>query len=209
MGLGVLGFSVQSLEEMAPVVEAYKKAIGTAEPVGAFVNDNVMITTAAYVREDAEDAIRDMVASNPTYLQSNVYRYHDTFPHPDWVPQWPDLLPAMTEDMARGALGSGGMVMGTPDHALEACARWESAGADQLVFGIGPDSLDGHARNHPTDRRARDPEARQGPRAPHDALPRRRGLDHLSRAYRARSKPIGRSTTRDRTYSPSPFACGS
>ncbi|MEX1007171.1 MAG: LLM class flavin-dependent oxidoreductase [Acidimicrobiia bacterium] len=143
MGLGVLGFSVQSLEEMAPVVEAYKLAIVTAEPVGAFVNDNVMITTAAYVREDADAAVRDMVASRPTYLQSNVYRYHDTFPHPDWVPQWPELLPDMTEDMARGALGGGGLVMGTPDHALEACARWESAGADQLVFGIGPDTLAG------------------------------------------------------------------
>jgi alkanesulfonate monooxygenase SsuD/methylene tetrahydromethanopterin reductase-like flavin-dependent oxidoreductase (luciferase family) len=143
MGLGVLGFSVQSIDEMAPVVEAYKTAVVDAEPVGAFVNDNVMITTAAYVREDVEDAIRDMVASRPTYLQSNVYRYHDTFPHPDWVPQWPELLPDMTEDTVRGALKGTGMVAGTPDHALAACQSWESAGADQLVFGIGPDTLDG------------------------------------------------------------------
>jgi alkanesulfonate monooxygenase SsuD/methylene tetrahydromethanopterin reductase-like flavin-dependent oxidoreductase (luciferase family) len=143
MGLGVLGFSVQSIDEMAPVVEAYKTAAVDAEPVGAFVNDNVMITTAAYVREDVEDAIRDMVASRPTYLQSNVYRYHDTFPHPDWVPQWPELLPDMTEDTVRGAIGGTGMVAGTPDHALAACQSWESAGADQLVFGIGPDTLDG------------------------------------------------------------------
>jgi len=114
-----------------------------AEPVGAFVNDNVMITTAAYVREDVEDAVRDMVASNPTYLQSNVYRYHDTFPHPDWVPQWPDLLPEMTEDSVRASIGGSGMVAGTPDHALTACRAWESAGADQLVFGIGPDTLEG------------------------------------------------------------------
>ena len=35
------------------------------------------------------------------------------------------------------------MVLGTPDQALVACQGWESAGADQLVFGIGPDSLDG------------------------------------------------------------------
>ena len=137
-GLGVLGFSVQSIEEMGPVVEAYKKSIVNAEPIGAYVNDNVMITTAAYVREDADDAVHDMVASNPTYLQSNVYRYHDTFPHPDWVPQWPDLLPEMTEEMARASLGSGGMVSGTPDHALAACQRWESAGADQLCSASAP-----------------------------------------------------------------------
>jgi alkanesulfonate monooxygenase SsuD/methylene tetrahydromethanopterin reductase-like flavin-dependent oxidoreductase (luciferase family) len=142
-GLGVLGFSVQALEEMEAVVTAYKNAIPDAEPVGAYVNDNVMITTAAYVREDAEDAVRDMAAARPSYLQSNVYRYHDTFPHPDWVPKWPDLLPDMTEDMARGALGRGGGFIGNPDHALAAAQRWESAGADQVSFGIGPDTLEG------------------------------------------------------------------
>jgi alkanesulfonate monooxygenase SsuD/methylene tetrahydromethanopterin reductase-like flavin-dependent oxidoreductase (luciferase family) len=143
MGLGVLGFSVSAINEMAPVVEAYKTAVADAEPVGAFVNDNVMITTAAYVREDPEDAVRDIVAANPAYLQSNVYRYHDTFPHPDWVPHWPELLPAMNEESVRASLGGEGMVMGTPEHALEACQAWERAGADQLVFGIGPDSLEG------------------------------------------------------------------
>ena len=43
-GLGVLGFSVGSIDELAPVMEAYKKEIATAEPVGAFVNDNIMVT---------------------------------------------------------------------------------------------------------------------------------------------------------------------
>jgi alkanesulfonate monooxygenase SsuD/methylene tetrahydromethanopterin reductase-like flavin-dependent oxidoreductase (luciferase family) len=143
MGLGVLGFSVSAISEMAPVVDAYKTAVADAEPVGAFVNDNVMITTAAYVREDPEDAVRDIVAANPAYLQSNVYRYHDTFPHPDWVPHWPELLPSMNEESVRASLGGEGMVMGTPEHALEACKAWERAGADQLVFGIGPDTLEG------------------------------------------------------------------
>jgi alkanesulfonate monooxygenase SsuD/methylene tetrahydromethanopterin reductase-like flavin-dependent oxidoreductase (luciferase family) len=31
----------------------------------------------------------------------------------------------------------GAVVVGTPDDALEQCRRWESAGADQLVFGVG------------------------------------------------------------------------
>src|SRR6266545_340358 len=41
-GLGVLGFSVGSIEEMKPVLEAYKGAVVNAEPIGAYVNDNVM-----------------------------------------------------------------------------------------------------------------------------------------------------------------------
>jgi alkanesulfonate monooxygenase SsuD/methylene tetrahydromethanopterin reductase-like flavin-dependent oxidoreductase (luciferase family) len=34
-------------------------------------------------------------------------------------------------------LQAAGTIIGDPDHALEQCKRWESAGADQLVFGIG------------------------------------------------------------------------
>ena len=42
-GLGVLGFSVGAIPELEPVLEAYKKGIAKAEPVGAFVNDNMMV----------------------------------------------------------------------------------------------------------------------------------------------------------------------
>jgi hypothetical protein len=31
----------------------------------------------------------------------------------------------------------GGGVIGNPDDALAQCQRWEAAGADQLVFGVG------------------------------------------------------------------------
>ncbi len=135
-GLGVLGFSVGSFDELGPVLKAYKDAIGSAEPVGAFVNDNVMVTTAAFLAEDEATATASLLRSNVTYLQSNVFRYHDTFPHPDSVPMWPELIPEVTPE-AVPFLQESGTIVGDPDHALEQCKRWESAGADQLVFGIG------------------------------------------------------------------------
>ncbi len=135
-GLGILGFSVQSLEELAPVLKAYKDTIGDAEPIGAFVNDNLMVTSAAWVAEDENAALHSAVESKISYLNSNLFRYHDTFPHPDWVPTWPELLPEPTEDVLRASLGTGGRVLGHPDHALAACRRWEEAGADQLVFAL-------------------------------------------------------------------------
>jgi alkanesulfonate monooxygenase SsuD/methylene tetrahydromethanopterin reductase-like flavin-dependent oxidoreductase (luciferase family) len=141
-GLGVLGFSVGTIDELAPVLEAYKRAIPNADPIGAFVNDNVMVTSAAYVAEDAEEALRSFVDSRPMYLSSNVYRYHDTFPHPPEIPSWPELIPDPDLETARLALGAPGMVLGTPDDALKACRDWEAAGADQLVFGIGPAPLE-------------------------------------------------------------------
>jgi len=135
-GLGVLGFSVGSFDELGPVLKAYKDTIGSADPVGAFVNDNVMVTTAAFLAEDQETATASLLRSNVTYLQSNVFRYHDTFPHPESVPMWPELIPEVTPE-AVPFLQESGTIVGDPDHALEQCKRWESAGADQLVFGIG------------------------------------------------------------------------
>ncbi len=135
-GLGVLGFSVGDIAAMAPVLEAYKSEIGNAEPVGAYVNDNLMVTTVAFVAADEQTARQSALASSLSYLQSNVYRYHDTFPHPVGVPYWPDLLPDITPEMLDFAI-AGGMILGDPDQALEQCQRWESAGADQLVFALG------------------------------------------------------------------------
>jgi alkanesulfonate monooxygenase SsuD/methylene tetrahydromethanopterin reductase-like flavin-dependent oxidoreductase (luciferase family) len=141
-GLGVLGFSVGAVDELAPVLDAYKAEIVNAEPIGAFVNDNIMVTTAATVAEDVEDAIRSISTQRMTYLQSNVFRYHDTFPHPPEIPKWPDLIPDVTEEGARQMIGAPGSVNGTPDDALEGAMAWEAAGADQLVFGFGPPTLE-------------------------------------------------------------------
>jgi len=142
-GLGVLGFSVSSVTALAPVLEAYKAVIPNAEPVGAFVNDNVMVTTAAWCAEDADVAYQRASDARMSYLQSNVFRYHDTFPHPSWVPQWPALLPNASPEDVKNAAAGGAMLAGAPDDVLEQCQRWESAGADQVVIGVGPGSHEG------------------------------------------------------------------
>jgi alkanesulfonate monooxygenase SsuD/methylene tetrahydromethanopterin reductase-like flavin-dependent oxidoreductase (luciferase family) len=66
-GLGVLGSSLGSFDELGPVLKAYKDAIGSAEPVGAFVNENVMVTTAAFLAEDGVTAAASMLNSHMTY----------------------------------------------------------------------------------------------------------------------------------------------
>jgi alkanesulfonate monooxygenase SsuD/methylene tetrahydromethanopterin reductase-like flavin-dependent oxidoreductase (luciferase family) len=127
---------VGSIQELEPVITAYKTTIPNAEPIGAFVNDNVMVTTGAYVDEDADKAMEQACLPHSSYLGSNVYRYHDTFPHPPHIPKWPELIPDFTPEIVE--LGRQfGTIVGDPDHALEQCRRWEAAGADQLVFGIG------------------------------------------------------------------------
>jgi len=136
-GLGVLGFSVSTLDDLARVIDAYKAEIPTAEPIGAFVNDNVMVTSAAFVSEDPADLAQRIAAARITYQQSNVFRYHDTFPRPAHVPAWPALLPEMDAATVTMAMGAPGSLIGTPEQALQGARDWEAAGADQLVFGMG------------------------------------------------------------------------
>jgi alkanesulfonate monooxygenase SsuD/methylene tetrahydromethanopterin reductase-like flavin-dependent oxidoreductase (luciferase family) len=143
MGLGVLGFSIGSLAQLDKVLSSYKNAIPNAEPVGAFVNDNVMCVTAGWVNEDADKARQLAIEARGNYLQSNVYRYHDTFPRPDWVPQWPGILPDPTIEQIELATSVGAMVCGDPGEALEQVQRWADAGIDQLVLGVGPGSHEG------------------------------------------------------------------
>jgi alkanesulfonate monooxygenase SsuD/methylene tetrahydromethanopterin reductase-like flavin-dependent oxidoreductase (luciferase family) len=138
MGLGVLGFSLDRWDKVEKLRASYKDGIANAEPIGAFVNDNIMSCIAAYVDEDSHKAKQSYVNSKPNYLVSNVYRYHDTFPAPEWVPKWPETLPEPTMETAELASQYGGIVLGDPDEALAQCKRWEEAGIDQLVFGIGP-----------------------------------------------------------------------
>ncbi|WP_236794696.1 LLM class flavin-dependent oxidoreductase [Amycolatopsis sp. GM8] len=135
-GLGVLGFGVASIAELEPVLKTYKKVITEAEPIGAFVNDNIMVTTVASVAEDARAAVEVACLPEMTYQQSLVFRYHDTFPHPDNVPRWPEVLPPLTpDDMPR--VREAGRLIGDPDHALAQARRWQAAGCDQLVFSTG------------------------------------------------------------------------
>ena len=136
-GLGVLGFSVGDLNDMEPIAKAYKDAIKNAEPIGAFVNDNLCITSAAFVAEDSNAARQSAVDAKLNYLQSQVFRYHDTFPHPEQVPYWPELIPDYDLATIDAMASIGAVICGDPSEALAQCKRWESSGADQLIFGTG------------------------------------------------------------------------
>ncbi|GAB2942823.1 MULTISPECIES: LLM class flavin-dependent oxidoreductase [unclassified Streptomyces] len=135
-GLGVLGFSVQKVSDMEWVVESYKNAVKDAEPVGAFVNDNVMVTSTAICAETHAEAVQIAVGGGLNYLQSLLFRYHDTFPRPEGVPEWPELLPEYTEEIVELLIAEELMICGDPDEVLKQCRRWDRAGADQLSFGL-------------------------------------------------------------------------
>ncbi|MDA5286798.1 LLM class flavin-dependent oxidoreductase [Streptomyces sp. Isolate_45] len=135
-GLGVLGFSVQKVSDMEWVLEQYKTAIQEAKAIGAFVNDNVMVTSTAICAETHDKAVEIAVNANMNRFQSLVFRYHDTFPRPEAIPQWPELLPEYNAEIIELLIAEELMICGDPSEVLQQCKRWERAGADQLSFGL-------------------------------------------------------------------------
>jgi alkanesulfonate monooxygenase SsuD/methylene tetrahydromethanopterin reductase-like flavin-dependent oxidoreductase (luciferase family) len=142
MGLGVLCFTMGGPEAIKPLVEIYKNEIQNAEPVGEFVNDNIMVTTQLLCVEDGRRA-RDLGANlGMGYHGSLLFRYLDTFPRPDGVPEWPALLPDPTPDDIDASIAAGDTAYGTPDEVEHAIRRYEAAGVDQVVFGLLSSSME-------------------------------------------------------------------
>jgi alkanesulfonate monooxygenase SsuD/methylene tetrahydromethanopterin reductase-like flavin-dependent oxidoreductase (luciferase family) len=136
MGLGVLCFTIGGVESIKPLVELYKKEIVNAEPVGDYVNDNVMVTTQLLCLEDG-DRVRDLAPHlGMGYHRSLLLRYLDTFPRPAGIPEWPALLPDPTREQIDAAIATADTPYGTPDEVERAIARYADAGVDQVVFGL-------------------------------------------------------------------------
>ncbi len=136
MGLGVLCFAMGSPDSLAPLIEIYKKTIQQAEPVGEFVNDNVMVTSQMLCLEDGQRA-RDIACNmNSSYQTSLVFHYLDTFPKPPGIPEWPDLIPEPTPEGLDRQIERGLVCVGTPEEVTRSVKGYADIGADQLVFGM-------------------------------------------------------------------------
>jgi alkanesulfonate monooxygenase SsuD/methylene tetrahydromethanopterin reductase-like flavin-dependent oxidoreductase (luciferase family) len=135
LGVGVLCFTTGSPEMLKPLVETYKNTIDQAEPVGEYVNNNVMITSQMLCLEDGQKA-RDVACTmNSGYQQSLVFHYLDTFPKPSFVPDWPELIPEPTPREMEDRIKAGLAVCGTPEECEKAVQGYVDTGADQLAFG--------------------------------------------------------------------------
>jgi alkanesulfonate monooxygenase SsuD/methylene tetrahydromethanopterin reductase-like flavin-dependent oxidoreductase (luciferase family) len=133
MGLGVLCFTVGAPSELAKLIEVYKKAVEKAEPVGDFVNDNVMCVSHLTCMPDRNEAFELNTRIDMRLYQSLVYRWLNTFPKPAGVPDWPAVMPEPTLDEIKAQVEAGIIAVGDPEDCARVCQQYENAGADQLV----------------------------------------------------------------------------
>ena len=69
-----------------------------------------------------------------SYYHSQVLKWLDTFPRPQGVPVWPELIPEPTPDEVEALAATGAIIAGDPDDCARGVEVYESIGIDQLVF---------------------------------------------------------------------------
>jgi alkanesulfonate monooxygenase SsuD/methylene tetrahydromethanopterin reductase-like flavin-dependent oxidoreductase (luciferase family) len=137
LGVGVLCFGFSSPEALTPLVSRYKEKIADCKnPVGGFVNNNVMVTTQMLCMEDGAKARKVFLEADTNYFIGILFHYLDTFPRPAGIPDWPEILPAITPDQLDAAIAAGEMAIGSPDEVAKTVERYVATGADQLSFGM-------------------------------------------------------------------------
>ena len=134
LGLGVLCFTLGTPDTLAPLIEIYKKNIVNAEPVGGYVNDNIMVTGDMLCLADGDRARRIFAANGTNYHTGLVFKYLDSFPRPEGMPVWPDLLPPPTLDELREGANAAASCVGDPDEIARTVQSFVDIGADQLTF---------------------------------------------------------------------------
>ncbi|HWD54534.1 MAG TPA: LLM class flavin-dependent oxidoreductase [Acidimicrobiales bacterium] len=143
MGVGVLCFGFSTPDQLTPLVARYKEKIQDCQnPVGEFVNDNVMITTQMICMEDGAKARQTFLDADSNYHLSLVFRYLDTFPKPPGIPEWPAIIPPMDAATLDAAIAAGVTAIGTPDEVGKAIESFVATGADQLSFGMLSTSME-------------------------------------------------------------------
>jgi alkanesulfonate monooxygenase SsuD/methylene tetrahydromethanopterin reductase-like flavin-dependent oxidoreductase (luciferase family) len=136
LGVGALCFSLGTPREFEPLIRTYKDTIRHAEPIGAYVNDNVACVTQLVCMEDRRAARALAMGMGSGYHTSLVFRYLDTFPRPAGVPSWPQLIPEPTAEVLEERIAAGNRLVGDPDEVARGVQMYADVGCDQLIFGL-------------------------------------------------------------------------
>ena len=144
LGIGAIAFNFEPIFNLRGRIDAYKEAIANCtEPLGQFMNNNVMMTNAVICLGDRVRARQLALDSLTGYLVTMVNMYHDTMPQSPDAIVWPNP-PYLIRDIAGDdpeafldtLIAGGYLLCGTPDEVCEQVEKYSTVGCDQLVFGL-------------------------------------------------------------------------
>jgi alkanesulfonate monooxygenase SsuD/methylene tetrahydromethanopterin reductase-like flavin-dependent oxidoreductase (luciferase family) len=138
LGIGAIAFNFEPIYNLKGRIEAYKEGISNCtEPLGQFMNDNVMMTNAVVCLADRKRAREIAMSPGRGYLNTMVNMYHDTMPPQPNAVYWPNPPRQIPDEATLDMLIEGGYLLcGSPEEVNEQIARYQEVGCDQLVFGI-------------------------------------------------------------------------
>ena len=120
-GLGVLGFSRADAPTWSRCWRRTRRAIANAEPIGAFVNDNIMVTsTGVSSPKTPTRPRRDAVDARPAPTSSATSSATTTRSRAPTGPAVARALPEPDDDIAARLDRQERAIVGDPDHALAA-----------------------------------------------------------------------------------------
>lgn len=134
LGLGALCFTSGNPSKIAPLIETYKNAIAKAEPVGEYVNDNVLCVTNFLCMDDHRKAMEYASGMQMAYHQALAFHWLDSMPKPPGFPVWPDTPPNPTPEQIEKLVENKIYCVGDPDDCAGVVQSYVDVGADQLVL---------------------------------------------------------------------------
>ena len=138
MGLGTLCFNLGGFEQMVERVDMYREGLKHANPVGAFVNDQMAALCIIHCGEDDREA-KEIAGPEGAWFVDKAYDLYR--PWQAQGVQVPDsykfAVGAVEEERAEKTaedhIRSGAFAMGDPDTCIKVMKQYEAAGVDQVL----------------------------------------------------------------------------
>ncbi len=146
-GLGLLGVSIGTPEEYEQRVRDYRRIIGSADPVGKFVNNQVNAVGWMYCGESEEEARRvggpgAMAFANSASHLSGV---GSVYPSPAYGSQ-ANAVQLRNRPGDVNTSQNQRSTIGTPEQIIASLREWEEVGVDRMVFLINFDQVIPHEK---------------------------------------------------------------
>jgi len=136
-GLGCLCFTFGTPAEIAEHVRNYKEGIKRCrQPAGAYINDNIAVTTNMFCLEDGDEARRLYADAKVERFTEFFFQWLDSIPRPKGLPATGPVgpLPGTTPEQLKAGLAVGGRQIGSPEEIIKVVKMYEDIGVDQLIY---------------------------------------------------------------------------
>ncbi len=137
LGLGALCFTFGTPSQIADHVRNYKEAIKRCKkPVGAYINDNIAVTTNMFCLDDGDEARRLYADAKVERFTEYFFKWLDSIPRPAGMPKEGPIgpLPATSPADLKAGLAVGGRQIGAPEEIAKVIQMYEDIGVDQLIY---------------------------------------------------------------------------